>query len=892
MRVPRSTYRLQVNSEFRLSHILESIDFFHALGVSDLYLSPLLQARPGSTHGYDVTDPAHVNAEIGSDAELESLAVELRAREMGLLLDIVPNHMAASEENQWWRDVLEHGTASEYAQFFDIDWEATPPGKGRVILPVLGHDLGKCLQAGEVRLNVSNGEIAIAYFDRTFPIDPSSYDLVAAMLESLVPEKREELVSIAAAARELPRRTNGKHAPQRRQRAAQLKQRLSNFLRNVSASTPVEQLGARAQPDQLQALLDAQPYALTFWVPGAREINYRRFFDISDLVALRTELTEVFDAVHARTLAWLKDRTITGVRIDHIDGLRDPVAYLQRLTEQGRSTNSADPYVVVEKILVGTETLPCDWLTTGTTGYDFIGPLNGVFVHERGWKRLGEVYRRRTESPDFWTLVYEKKKLVIGNLFPSELQTLVSLACALFPGTGTGDIQAAITELTSCLRVYRTYITEQVIHDSDRTVLKETLARAKDAGAPQGALANLTQVLLDSQRPEERDFVMRWQQFSGPVMAKGMEDTAFYHYHHLISACEVGSDPSTAVVAVDEFHRRMQQRQSEWPATMNASSTHDTKRSQDVRARINVLSEITDDWVAFLDRWLGKRSAFQNQTVGVAVPAANEEFLLYQTILGAWPLGSEDQANFEQRIRDYALKAAREGKRYTSWRKQSKLYEDALVGFVSTILHDDEFVQDVRALEKKTSFYGALNSLSQLVLKLGAPGVPDFYQGTELWALTLVDPDNRRPVDYELRMRLLQDKADVSELMHGWRDGRIKLRLTQRGLDLRSRAPDLFVSGEYQPVQVTGKKSEHVLAFQRVLGEQRVLFIAGRFYSGLCKPENWPDPVVWEKTHLQLDGLAGRRWRNIMNREEHDASVTPELAALLDPLPFGIFELV
>lgn len=890
MRVPRSTYRLQVNANFRLSRVHELLDYFTALGISDLYLSPLLQARPGSTHGYDVVDATHVNSEIGSDHEFDQLSAALAQRGGGILLDIVPNHMAASEDNPWWRDVLEQGPASSYADFFDIDWSADPPGKGRLMLPVLGQDLRSCLRAREVQLTIDRNLPALTYFQRTLPLDPGSWPLVLEAFGRAAPAYREPLEAIAASAFDLPDRTELDRAKERRDRSAALAQQLSTILQQMLETTSREALCAAVDVERLMEIVDAQAYALTFWVPGGRQINYRRFFDISDLVGLRIELPHVFRAVHARTLPWLINGIVTGLRIDHIDGLRDPKAYLSQLHQQVRAPLASDPFVVVEKVLGGSERLPRDWCTAGTTGYDFVGILNGLFIDAGAWEKLGHDYTRRTGVSDFTTLLREKKKHVIGNLFPSELQSLVGLALRVLPRVSRPDLEMAIAELTACLPVYRTYITEREIADSDRQILKQTL-EAVDRHGSDAPFAQLGRLLMQPSSRDELELVLQWQQFSGPVMAKGMEDTAFYNYHLLVSTCEVGADPSAPVVSVAEFHERMQERLNDWPATMNASSTHDTKRSEDVRARLNVLSELPDEWLSFADRWLGVNSTFQNDTADVKVPDTNVELLIYQTILGAWPLTDAAASDFEQRVRDYVLKAAREAKRHTSWRKQNRLYEEALLDFVTVLLHHHDFLQDLRALEAKTSFFGALNSLSQLVLKLGAPGIPDFYQGTELWALSLVDPDNRRPVDYDLRQRLLAQNIEVGDAMKNWRDGRIKLLVTSRGLACRNACPELFATGDYRAIQVRGKRARNLIAFERAAADRRVLFIAARFYSQLCSPEVWPSAADWSDTTLVFATEDGRLWRDLITDRRIPAAATLEAAELLAPLPFAILQL-
>ncbi len=887
---PRSTYRLQLNADFRLADVRELIDYFQQLGISDLYLSPLLQAKPGSTHGYDLIDPARVNSEIGTERELEQLAGALRERGMGLLLDIVPNHMSATEANAWWRDVMEHGPASEYAAYFDIDWESDTPGEtGRLLLPFLGHDLDECIGAGELGLTFEDSKLQLAYFDRRLPIAATSLVQFTQTLKQnlgnrIPPAVRTELEDIAVAAVQLPDRRDAARAAEYRERATALKQRVGQALTHLTASIPLEDV-CRLNHNQLRVLLEDQPYALFHWVGGGRQINYRRFFDISDLAGVRIERPGVFDAMHERILRWVGTGSVTGLRIDHIDGLRDPARYLNHLHGTIGQRISETPYVVVEKILIGDERLPPDWCTAGTTGYDFIGTVNGLFVEPTGWEQLGDAYQQVGGVTDFTVLLYDKKRQVMRSLFPGELRSLTLLLSRLIPDAASTQLEFALTELTARLPVYRTYIKGRV-SDRDRELIQQSLAGAREHGTDAAVIDWLGRLILHAENDDEREFVLRWQQFSAPVMAKGLEDTAFYNYHRLISTCEVGADPRQAVCSVDAFHARMKDRQQSWPATMNATSTHDTKRGEDVRARINVLSELSGEWIERSDRWREWHRPFKRELDGVETPDAVDEWLLYQTLIGAWPLAEEDLPDFRGRIRSYMIKAIREAKRRTSWRAQNPDYERIVSDFTDAVLDpgNHRFHDDLRPLLDKTDFYGALNSLSQLVLKLGAPGVPDFYQGNELWSLTLVDPDNRRPVDFTPRRAALQN-LELAEAKQNWRDGRIKALITQRGLSLRNQLPDLFATGEYQPVAITGPHARNLIAFERRLKHQHVLFIAVRFFSELTVPGQWPEADAWQNTTLEA---SNQQWVDVLSNTRIDGSRGLRADDALQTLPFAI----
>ncbi len=859
-RVPAATYRLQFGGGFRFAEARELVSYLDALGITDLYASPLLAARTGSPHGYDVTDPTRLNPELGGEEGFAALAGELQRHGMGLLLDVVANHMAADPENPWWCDVLRHGRRSPFASYFDIEWEPPRAGlAGKVLLPVLGEPYGRVLEKGELVPEAGEGGFWIRYRERRFPLSPDSSAEV-----TTVPGGQEE-----GPAKGDPRAPSG-------------------------------------DPDRLDRLLERQHYRLAFWRVANREINYRRFFDVHELVAVRVEEEPVFEATHGRVLELARAGLVTGLRIDHVDGLRDPYAYLRRLQERlGASEGGRPFYIVVEKILCGDEELPPEWPVCGTTGYDFLNAVNGLFVDPAGVEALDGLYRRVTgRGADFASVVHDKKRRVVADLFRADLQRLVRQLGRLAEGDRHGrdltleELEQALVEVTVHLPVYRTYVRDYVVGTRDRGYLERAVGEARRAKpALERALVFLGRVLLLEfplhLGPEGRrmwlDFVMRWQQFTGPVMAKGFEDTALYTYNRLVSLNEVGGDPARPGLSVAEFHRRNGARLRHWPHTLNSTSTHDTKRGEDVRARIAVLSEIPGLWAARVERWMRLNAPEKRVVRGRPVPDADIEFLLYQTLVGAWPLREEEVPEFRERLRAYMLKAAREARVHTGWLEPDEEYEGALLAFVDRILEpgpENRFLEDFLEFQPFVAYYGALNSLAQVMLKIAAPGVPDFYRGTELWDFSLVDPDNRRPVDFGLRAARLAelqertgDPRDLAgELLAGWRDGRVKLYLTWRALRFRRDHRRLFAGGDYLPLVAAGPGRDHLCAFARRLEGTWAVVAAPRLCvrlaGGEAGPESIPPAVpplgeaAWGETTLLLPSGAPEHWRNVLTGEQ------------------------
>ena len=903
MKIPTSTYRLQVNADFPFRSVRALLDYFRDLGVSTLYFSPVFKARPRSPHGYDVIDPSKFSRDAGDEPEFAKLSAEAAGAGLNILLDIVPNHMAAAEDNPYWHDLLEHGHATPSAAFFDVEWNAPECG-GRLILPILGQDLRDCVKKGEIKLELRNDDIRLVYFARALPLDPHTYVRIFERVHDhgngRVVEAARALAAAATAV--TPRdKCAAEQRAARKQAARQLKALLREQLQQVSGlQTAIEQsLAELNQSDALLQLVEVQPYKLEFWRSGTRRINYRRFFDIADLAGVRVEDREVFEVTHTLTLELLLSGQIEGVRIDHIDGLRDPLAYLVRLRDA-----VGDSYVIVEKILAPAEDLRADWPVHGTTGYDFIGITTGLFTHPEGLAALTEDYAQRTRLPSFGDIVYQKKKLVIDALFAGETTSLAveieRIAQKLEAPLPRDVIQSALMEVSASLSIYRTYIRDEVATE-DRGAIKHALtcARHRAPHIPDSVYALMRRILLLEDIPDEHrraclDFIINWQQYTGPVMAKGLEDTSFYTYHRLISLSEVGSHPDAITTSLTQFHDTIKRRAERWPLTMNATSTHDTKRSEDVRARISVLSEMVPEYRAALDRWTTLNNTHKRSIDGIRVPEINEEIMIYQTLLGAWPLEDAERDGFPSRVEKFLLKASREAKNHSSWLDPNEQYEQALFAFAETIIKDRSFLNDFLPMQREIAYYGALTSLSHLVLKLGAPGIPDIYQGNEMWNFSLVDPDNRRPVDFNARRaalaEIMSDSSKASGfargLLQSWRDGRIKLYLTWIGLQLRRQNMRLFQEGEYVPIIARGVQADHVIAFARRFEERWVLFAATRFYRYLVEPESLPVGAVWNETMLQLPADAPRSWQNVLTNEPAEGE---SLESYFGTLPFGIF---
>ncbi len=910
-RIPRATYRLQFHAGFGFDDARAILPYLQRLGVSHVYASPLLRARPGSTHGYDVVDCTQINPELGGMAGFERFSDALHAHGLGLLLDIVPNHMGIGADNAWWMDVLEHGEASAHARWFDIDWR-----RGRLVLPTLGRRLPGALAAGELRVALEDdGRVSLRYFDHRFALDPATLaPLLARAAARCAGAGRDDLTALAADHAVLPPRepsAAGRRAPA----AAALRARLGALLRGSDAarSALAGALVDAGTPDSIAELLDAQAWRLTSWRDASDEITYRRFFDVNELAALRMEEPEVFEATHALVLDLAAAGRIDGLRIDHPDGLRDPAQYFERLqAAYARRVDAAGPqdasdgglplYVVGEKIEADGEALP-RWALHGTTGYRFANEVNGVLVDPSAQARFDRLWRRYGAGErDFQAHARRGKREVIQRSFRGELEALTDALAAIandsptardFPRAALRDALASIAAL---LPVYRTYIVDGPSEQDERLIAQtvaeaalqrprldaEVLAFVQDA-----LLARTAPDAGDAQRERVRALARRFQQFTAPVAAKGVEDTAFYRYHRFVPLDEVGGEPSRFGLARTAFHAANAERSRAWPHGLLASSTHDNKRSEDVRCRLDVLSERPAAWRMLLARM--ERAAAGWQAEGATLPAPPDRYLLLQTVLGVLPAGGWPDAAaadattgvpaLVERLAQYAVKAAREAKVHTSWTDVDTGYEAALQDFVARMMTSplrDEWQRDADMLAR----FGAFNSVAMTVLKLTAPGVPDLYQGNELIDLSLVDPDNRRPVDYATRTALLDDllaladrpewPATLRAIASTPHDGRLKLWTTARLLNHRARHEALFRDGRYAALRAAGEREHHVVAFERSHEGDTMVVVVARWLARLLAGEQQAQvgDAEWGDTRLELPQIApGSALRNVLTGE-------------------------
>ena len=937
--IPLSTYRLQFNRNFTFAQATELVPYLAALGISHCYASPYLRARPGSTHGYDIIDHNRLNLEIGSDEDFERFVATLREHGMGQILDVVPNHMGVmGSDNAWWLDVLENGQASDYASYFDIDWQPMKDElQGKILVPILGDQYGNVLDNGELKLSFDpeSGAFNLFYHENRFPVNPREYPRILGRglerVEQSLSAKREEfleLQSLIAAFSHLPSRNET--APDQKAERLRDKEIHKRRLAELCARSPevaafleqnVRELngtpGDSKTFDELHELVKVQAYRLAYWRVAADDINYRRFFDINDLAGLRMENEAVFDVTHRLVLDLLCQRKVDGIRIDHPDGLYDPAEYLRRLQRglapQSEESPSEPPkfYVVVEKILTGDEQLPTEWPVHGTTGYDFMNLVNGLFVESESLGKMDRIYRVFTGGRvSFDNLVYRSKKIVMHAALASELNVLANaLSRIALANRHTCDftlnsLKDTLSRIVACFPVYRTYISGSRVSETDRKYVQEAVdcAKRQSPGSDPSVFDFVQDALLlnkaDTQgnvyRKAVTRFAMKAQQFTSAVMAKGLEDTSFYRYHRLDSLNEVGGDPRRFGVSPKEFHAKMTERSKSWPHTMLDTSSHDTKRSEDVRARIDVISEIPYRWGKEVRRWRELNQSKKRLVDDVLAPSRNDEYLLYQTLVGSWPLeeGVLPDASFRERVKQYMLKAVREAKEKSSWANPNANYEAAVIAFADAVLapsQDDTFVASLAAFSGDVTRIGMLNSMSQTLLKLTCPGVPDLYQGTELWDLSLVDPDNRRPVDYSGRAEILKAMQTwpksgdglitcVHNLVSRMSDGRIKMYLTWRTLNLRKENPKLFTDGDYVPLEIQGPKAKHLVAFMRSMEDQKLIVVVPRLCANLLDAQRrlpagsylWGDTRVEVGREEVANGSQNRTYRNIFTAKTLD----------------------
>jgi (1->4)-alpha-D-glucan 1-alpha-D-glucosylmutase len=906
MRIPAATYRIQFTPDFGFADAQQIVSYLAELGISDIYASPIFKATEGSTHGYDVVDASQLNPALGTPEAFDELIAALDRRDMGWLQDIVPNHMAYDSENKLLMDVLENGLDSEYSHYFDIDWQHPYKAiRGKVLTPLLGDFYGNCLENGQIQLAYEESGFTANYYDKKIPLNIESYAQIIthdlSRLKRKMGRTHPDFVKLLGVLYLLKNISTETSPQQRRDQSLFIKELLwelhednleiREFLReNIEFFNG--EVGNPESFNHLEHLLDEQFFRLSFWKVGAEELNYRRFFTVNELICLRNEDLRVFEKSHELIFQLIESGKFTGLRIDHIDGLYNPAEYLQRLREK-----VGDTYIVVEKILEWGEEFPSDWAIEGTSGYEFLSAVNGLFCQNDNEQAFDGIYTRLTGlNADYAQLFADKKRLIADTNLAGDAENLANLFKRISGQYRYGrdftrpGLKEAILEILVLFPVYRTYINSlEGASDRDRVYIREAIQKARK-NIPQLVneldliedflLLNYDDSLSEGDKYQWLHFVMRFQQFSGPLMAKGIEDTLFYVYNRFISLNEVGSSPHQFGVPVKTFHTFNQKRQEFRQHSLNATSTHDTKRGEDVRARLNVLSEIPDEWEMQVRTWIELNRQHKQGSDVNPIPDANDEYFLYQTLVGAFPFKDEDYPQFIERIKAYATKAVREAKIHTAWLRPDTEYEEGFITFIEKIMQpgaENEFLEKLQAFQQRVAYYGIFNSLSQTLIKLTVPGVPDIYQGSELWNLSLVDPDNRRPVDYELRASLLQEmkiqaKSDalglMAQLMANREDGRIKLFAIARTLAVRNQYLEVFQEGDYLPLKVAGRYQDHIVAFTRNYGQTSIMVVAPRLLTHLVKPGD--DPLgekFWADTMLQIPHGGQFTWKNAFTEQ-------------------------
>ncbi|HTF01653.1 MAG TPA: malto-oligosyltrehalose synthase [Bradyrhizobium sp.] len=912
--IPVATYRVQLTANFDFDAAASIVPYLKALGITHLYASPFMKSRKGSTHGYDVVDHAQINPELGGDAGFERLSRALKQHDLGLILDFVPNHVGVHfADNPWWLDVLEWGPASPHAVSFDIDWDLLPyRARGGVLLPIIGSSYGQALEKGEIELryDADEGSFSAWYFEHRLPIAPERYREI---LRSLVKEAGAEADTAGKRILDLASRAKGLRHPNRKEAPA-----FKAELKSIAGGADLIARGLdayRAGPDRpaqvlaLHHLLERQHYKLGHWRLASSDINYRRFFDVNTLAGLRVEDPGTFDAIHRLVKKLIAENGLQGLRLDHIDGLRDPAQYFQRLRRLIRQAQGKDArpfYMVIEKILGEHEKLHAFSGVHGTTGYEWLNVITQVLIDGKGLEPLDEVWRQVSNMrPRLEPVLKDAKRRVLETLLTSEFTVLTRLLARIASGHySTRDYSAdslrqALELYVLHFPVYRTYLTSADPSPHDRTLISEAIEKARadwfaaDEGIFEFLRDALTMDLIKPggpahSAPRVRRFALKVQQFTGPMMAKSLEDTAFYRYHRLLALNEVGGDPSAKALSADAFHEAMKARANEWPHGMTATATHDTKRGEDARARLMALAELPGEWASAVARWKILNAPHLVIAGEMRAPSAAFEYMLYQALLGAWPSGQRDDA-FLERMQAYALKAAREGKQETSWLNPNPAYEAGLQTFIERILDhaaSAEFLNSLETLAQRVSRLGALNSLSQITLKAMMPGVPDFYQGTEFWDLSLVDPDNRRPVDFAERAAVLASLAapDWESLAQNWSNGHLKLAWTRRLLKLRTELADVFAHGDYQPLEIIGPHRDHVIAFARRHGRDAVITAVAKSFAPMSQGGR-----VWPRADA-FDGALNLKGYSVEGIVSEAGAMQVQLSALFRHLPVAVLK--
>ena len=930
--IPTATYRLQFNQDFTFRKAKEIVPYLDDLGISHVYSSPYFQARAESTHGYDIVDHSRLNEGIGTRGDYDGFVRALHAHGMNQILDFVPNHMGIGEPlNYRWMDVLENGPSSLYATFFDIDFDPLKEElENKVLLPILGDQYGRILERGEFRLNYENGAFFLYYFSHKLPLNPRSYQKILKLALNRLEKFYEqdfyiELQSIMTSIEHLPVRTSQelRKVEERAREKEIVKRRLDQLSTQYpevkkaiegAMRTLEGKVGDRRSFDALDELIELQPYRLAYWRVASEEINYRRFFDVNELAAIRVERLEVFEAAHELVFELLASGAITGLRIDHVDGLWDPSGYLRKLQERSREVLNLPKggnvlYLLVEKILAGDEQLRSDWPVQGTTGYEFTNAVTRLLIDSSARRSMSDTYDKFIGGAiRFDQLVYEKKKETMELSLASEINVLaytldrLSEKNRLYRDFTLNSLKTVVREVIASFPVYRTYLLPgQGVSDEDRAVIQRAVnaARRRNPAVERTTFQLLHDILL-MKFPEDidkmdlaahEDFVMKFQQCTGPIMAKGLEDTAFYIYNRLVALNEVGGEPQLFGSSTEAFHEENVHRHAFHPHSMLTTATHDTKRGEDVRARIAAISEIPAIWRSAVNKWRTATKRFKTELNGEEAPDLNEEYLLYQILLGTWPVGGptpETRSTYIARLQEYMTKAIKEAKVNSSWIQPNEEWEEASHQFIASILDPRKgarFLKEFIPVADKIAPIGAINSLTQTVLKLTVPGMPDIYQGCEIWDDSLVDPDNRRQVNYDERRKLLKKldtSADPTDLLEHWSDGRIKLFVTSRLLRFRRKNPAIFGAGAYIPVSAAGAHSENVVAFCREHASGSILVVVPRLSSQVGTP---PVGYVWEDTALEWTSVEKQKYVDLFTGKEMEST---SISDLLSDFPAAV----
>jgi len=929
MNIPTATYRIQFNPDFGFKDAAEIVGYLADLGISCLYASPIFKARQGSSHGYDGVDPNRLNPQLGALTEFENLTRALQRHAMGWLQDIVPNHMAFDYDNRMLMDVLENGPHSKYYRFFDIEWDPCDQSlRGRLLAPFLGKPYAECLIDGEIKLHYDDAGFAVVYYDLKLPLRIESYlDILGHGIEKVkatLGENQPDYICLIDILDGLESLSLPIDPAGRNDQIRTLKQTLWN---TYGGNTVIKQFIDKnvrrfsSRPGDadsfvlLDRILTQQFYRLCYWKVASDEINYRRFFSINELIALCQEKEEVFDHTHSLLTRLIEAGIVSGIRIDHIDGLGDPAGFLNRLRRRFK-----DVYILVEKILDSEEILPDDWPVQGTTGYEFANMLNALFVRSENEEDITAIYTRFSGREDsFERVVYSGKRQILETQLTGDLDNLAGYVKKIAHRTRSGRdftlrrLTEALAELLVRFPVYRTYVDHDGARQADRRYVQSAVELSVlHRPYLQPELLYLQRLLLgetctetDDDKTETRErcrqVVARFQQLTAPLMAKGFEDTALYVYNRLLSLNDVGGNPRLFGCSVADFHAFVASRSTHWPHTMNTTATHDSKRGEDVRARLNVLSELPAEWAANLEQWQALNHDKKAELNGQAIPDKNEEYFLYQTLIGAFPIGNYAPSDFIKRVSQYMVKAAREAKIHTSWLEPNETHEAALTSFVEKMLHPSDekgFLGAFLPFCKKIARYGLYNSLSQTLIKITAPGVPDFYQGCELMDLNMVDPDNRRSVDYAQRARFLEEiqfqtrtnvRSLIEELAANRFDGRLKLYLIAATLKIIIEHPRLYRDGSYVALQPAGRFHHHIVSFARHFGQMWSITVAPRFLTALVAENEDPlGAAVWQDTVIGLPDGAPVRWKNIFSNEVLTAENTLALSDTLAVFPAAL----